>query len=81
MNENRRELLLTLGLAAAVPLALPARAAPEAAPPPARKLGLALVGLGRYATGQVAPGLEQSEHWKVAGIVTGTPSKAEEWKK
>src|SRR5688572_24726991 len=45
------------------------------------KLGIALVGLGGYATGQLAPALEKTEHCHLAGIVTGTPSKAEEWKK
>ncbi len=44
------------------------------------KLGVALVGLGGYATGQLAPALLQTEHCYLAGIVTGTPSKAETWK-
>ncbi|MEQ1676918.1 MAG: Gfo/Idh/MocA family oxidoreductase [Chitinophagaceae bacterium] len=44
------------------------------------KLGVALVGLGGYATGQLAPGLMQTEHCYLAGIVTGTPSKAVTWK-
>jgi predicted dehydrogenase len=46
----------------------------------AGKLGIALVGLGSYAGGQLAPALQQTEHCYLAGIVTGTPSKAEEWK-
>jgi predicted dehydrogenase len=44
------------------------------------KLGIALVGLGGYATGQLAPALQQTEHCHLAGIVTGTPSKAADWK-
>ena len=44
------------------------------------KLGVALVGLGSYATGQLAPALLQTEHCYLAGIVTGTPSKAIAWK-
>lgn len=44
------------------------------------KLGIALVGLGGYATGQLAPGLQQTEHCYLAGIVTGTPDKAQSWK-
>ncbi len=44
------------------------------------KLGVALVGLGGYATGQLAPALLQTEHCYLAGIVTGTPSKAQLWK-
>ncbi|WP_462252025.1 Gfo/Idh/MocA family protein [Ferruginibacter sp.] len=45
-----------------------------------KKLGVALVGLGSYAGGQLAPALQQTEHCYLAGIVTGTPSKAEVWK-
>lgn len=45
-----------------------------------KKLGVALVGLGSYATGQLAPGLLQTEHCYLAGIVTGTPSKIPVWK-
>lgn len=44
------------------------------------KLGIALVGLGGYAGGQLAPALLQTEHCYLAGIVTGTPSKAVTWK-
>ncbi len=44
------------------------------------KLGVALVGLGGYATGQLAPALLQTEHCYLAGIVTGTPAKAAAWK-
>lgn len=45
-----------------------------------KKLGIALVGLGNYATGQLAPALEETEECYLAGIVTGTPHKAVEWK-
>jgi len=44
-----------------------------------RKLGIALVGLGSYATNQLAPGLQQTQYCRLAGIVTGTPGKAEQW--
>lgn len=44
------------------------------------KLGIALVGLGGYASGQLAPALQQTEHCYLAGIVTGTPSKIPVWK-
>jgi len=47
----------------------------------AGKLGIALVGLGGYAGGQLAPALQETEHCYLAGIVTGTPAKAEDWKK
>ncbi|MBP6022537.1 Gfo/Idh/MocA family protein [Ferruginibacter sp.] len=45
-----------------------------------KKLGVALVGLGSYATGQLAPALQQTKHCYLAGIVTGTPSKIPLWK-
>ena len=45
-----------------------------------KKLNIALVGLGNYAT-YLAEGLETSQYCKLAGIVTGHPAKAEEWKK
>jgi predicted dehydrogenase len=45
------------------------------------KLGIVLVGLGNYATKQLAPALETTEHCYLAGIVTGSPAKAGSWKK
>ena len=44
------------------------------------RLGVALVGLGYYSKDLLAPALQQTKHCYLAGIVTGTPSKAEEWK-
>lgn len=44
------------------------------------KLGIALVGLGGYAGGQLAPALQKTEHCYLAGIVTGTPSKIPDWR-
>ena len=44
-----------------------------------RKLGIALLGLGRYAGGQLAPALQETKHCYLAGIVTGHPDKAAEW--
>src|SRR6476646_1668369 len=45
------------------------------------KLGIALVGLGYYSTDLLAPGLQNTKNCYLAGIVTGTPSKAEAWQK
>ena len=42
-------------------------------------LGIALVGLGSYSTYQLAPALQETRHCHLAGIVTGTPSKASRW--
>lgn len=43
------------------------------------KLGIALVGLGYYSTDLLAPALQETEHCYLAGIVTGTPAKADAW--
>jgi predicted dehydrogenase len=48
---------------------------------PKKKFGVALVGLGSYATGQLAPALQHTEKCYLAGIVTGTPAKAVAWSK
>ncbi len=45
------------------------------------KLGVALVGLGYYSTDLLAPALQHTKNCYLAGIVTGTPAKAESWKK
>ena len=43
------------------------------------KLGIALVGLGYYATDVLAPRLQKTEHCYLAGIVTGTLEKEKIW--
>ncbi len=42
-------------------------------------LGVALVGLGNYATGQLAPALQETQLCELTGVVTGTPAKARSW--
>lgn len=49
--------------------------------PQQRKLGVALVGLGYYSTDILAPALQLTEACQLTGIVTGTPEKAEKWKR
>ena len=55
-----------------------AKLSPVAGTP--KKLGVALVGLGSYASGQLGPALLETEHCYLAGIVTGSASKIQEWK-
>ncbi len=43
------------------------------------KLGIALVGLGSYSTGQIAPALQLTDHCELRGIVTGSPEKIPVW--
>ena len=45
-----------------------------------KKLGIALVGLGAYATGQLGPALLETNNCQLKGIVTGSPSKIPAWK-
>ena len=51
------------------------------APPPdnARKIGVALLGLGGYSKGQLAPALQLTQHCELRGIITGSPDKVPEW--
>ncbi len=43
------------------------------------KLGIALVGLGSYSWGQLAPALQLTKHCYLAGLVTGSPDKIPIW--
>jgi glucose-fructose oxidoreductase len=71
---------LTRGIAGTALLAnLPVTCAMGGEGPQNRSLGIALVGLGSYSTYQLAPALQQTQHCHLAGIVTGTPSKAKRW--
>lgn len=45
-----------------------------------KKLGIALVGLGKYSAGELAPALEKTAHCTLTGIITGLSQKAKEWK-
>ena len=60
-----------------VPEALAAPAI--ATPAPDRPLGVALLGLGGYAGGELAPALQQTKNCRLTGLITGHPAKAEQW--
>lgn len=38
-------------------------------------MGIAIVGLGKYAMGELAPALQLTQNCKLTGLVTGTPEK------
>ncbi len=76
-NMQRRQFLAQSTLATAA-LLTPASLLCSA--PDNRPLGIALVGLGNYATNQLAPALQQTKNCRLAGIVTGSPEKAAIWK-
>lgn len=52
---------------------------PSAASAAPRKLGVALVGLGGYATHLLAPALQQTRHCALRGVVTGSREKGLRW--
>lgn len=79
MLMERRDFLSTLTLAGTATL-FRGNSLLAATGPKKDKLGIALVGLGYYSTDLLAPALQMTEKCYLAGIVTGTPSKAEAWK-
>lgn len=76
---DRRELLKTLVLGSGISIISPSLL--WAASRRKESLGVALIGLGYYSTDLLAPALQKTKHCHLAGIVTGSPNKAEEWKK
>ncbi|MEO6330551.1 MAG: Gfo/Idh/MocA family oxidoreductase [Ginsengibacter sp.] len=79
-NISRRKVIANVTLGGAAILYSPNTLLSATAPKKDR-LGVALVGLGYYSTDLLAPALQQTKECYLAGIVTGTPSKAEVWKK
>ncbi|MES2520167.1 MAG: Gfo/Idh/MocA family oxidoreductase [Bacteroidota bacterium] len=78
MNNTRRNFLKTF---VATSIALPLVSSTNASANTEKKLGIALIGLGNYATNNLAPAFANTQNCYLAGIVTGTPAKAEAWKK
>jgi predicted dehydrogenase len=86
MDLTRRSFLQKIGIGAAGSAALAMTVPPfineleDASFFDGKKLNIALCGLGRYAE-ILARGLESSRYCRIAGIITGSPSKAAIWKK
>ena len=74
-DPSRRRLLGAFGAAGLAGMLPSARAST------ARPLGVALIGLGYYSRDLLAPALQMTKHCRLAGIVTGSPAKAEEWQR
>ena len=72
---SRREFLRRAGLAAGA-LATSKLHSQTKAP---RKLGIALLGLGRYSSNQLGPALRETEKCYLAGVVTGHREKGDRW--
>ncbi len=92
MNRNhhtRRKFLSDVTLAVGGSMLLPpftscgtqgsSSAQPAAATPTTKSLGVALVGLGGYSSGQLAPALQQTKQCALTGLVSGTPQKLRDW--
>lgn len=77
MNLYSRRNVIRLGAAATLAPFLAARAQNEEQP----KMGVALLGLGDYATHQLAPALRKTRNARLAGIITGSPEKVPVWQK
>lgn len=78
MSTSRRTVLKTLAAGSGALVISPQSL--FSSPVQKTKLGVALVGLGYYSTDLLAPALQQTKNCYLAGIVTGTPAKAESWK-
>jgi predicted dehydrogenase len=76
-DTSRRRLLAgtAAGIGAAALAGLPRSARAQGG----RMVNFALAGLGSLSTNQIAPALLQTQHARLAGIITGTPAKAEQW--
>jgi predicted dehydrogenase len=45
-----------------------------------RKLGVALVGLGKYSEGELGPALKETSQCRLTAVVSGNPEKRNKWK-
>ncbi|TAE39468.1 MAG: gfo/Idh/MocA family oxidoreductase [Runella slithyformis] len=78
-NVSRREFLEKIGIGTSAITVLPSLTT-NAHNLADKKLNVALCGLGRYAD-FMAYGLKSSKYCRIAGLVSGTPTKAAEWAK
>jgi len=74
---SRRDFFRQAGFAALAIKTLSATDKPAVADD--RKLGVALLGLGKYAKNQLGPALLETKRCYLAGVITGHPEKAEQW--
>ena len=71
---------VSTGSSSANTSSVPSGAAQATSAPSKSQLGIALLGLGSYASERLAPGLQRTRHCKLTGIITGTPSKIQTWR-
>ena len=78
---SRRQFLKRVGAISATGLLLPSVPFISCSAQAKTRLGVALVGLGNYSTTMLSKALSETKLCYLSGVVTGTPSKAEEWAK
>ncbi len=73
--------LITLGIVPAIfkPTPTVAQTAKEPPMPPEKKLGWAVVGLGKFATQQIIPSFAECKRSKLVALVSGDRAKAEKY--
>jgi len=76
---SRRRFVGQLSVAAAAIGLMPRIGLAAEDPAPAKRLGIVLVGLGSYSTRELAPAIAKSAHWRLVGVVTGSPEKGRAW--
>ncbi len=72
--------LITLGIAGIGSVVKPARTLAQTTTPPKppeKRLGWAIVGLGKFATQQIIPSFGECKSSKLVALVSGTPDKAQ----
>ena len=78
-NINRRSFVKEAGIFSSTILIAPSCKLGNSQGVVNEKLGVALVGLGSYSRGNLAPALQLTEHCELRGIVTGSPEKIPQW--
>jgi glucose-fructose oxidoreductase len=78
---SRRRFLAQISLGATSYAIAAGLSAAESATAPRKKLGVAIVGLGNYARGQIGPALRLTQNCQLMGVVTGVPEKGKQWAK
>jgi glucose-fructose oxidoreductase len=78
---NRRRFLQKISAGAATAMIAGPFDLLASTPKTERKLGVALVGLGRYSTGQLGPALRQTQFCRLTAVVTGSKEKGVQWVK
>lgn len=76
---KRRTFIKQTGVISAVGFGLGCKAKTAQIDTNKKSIAVALLGLGSYSYGQLAPALQLTKHCHLAGIVTGSPEKIPEW--